>query len=227
MSGIVEKALTFARECHSGDNSGHDFEHIRRVLANAEKIAAETPEADAEVVRLAAVLHDIDDYKLHNGGARAELFLREAGAADEVREKVLAVIEAIGFSKSGSKPRFTMIEQEVVSDADKLDAMGAVGVCRTVMYSAATGRELFNEREFPKENLTAAEYKDKNRSGNHSVNHFFDKLLKLKGAMQTVAGRREAERRHEFMVMFLQEFFDEVRAPEWRAYLGDYLKRVE
>lgn len=99
-----------------------------------------------------------------------------------------------------------MIEQAVVSDADKLDAMGAVGVCRTVMYSAATGRKLFDEAEFPKENLTAAEYKDKSRAGNHSINHFFDKLLKLKGAMRTAAGKREAERRHAFMAEFLQEF---------------------
>ena len=154
MSGIVEKALIFAKVCHDGDSSGHDFEHIRRVLTNAEKIAAETPEADVEIVRLAAILHDVDDYKLNNGEARADGFLREAGAADDVREKVLAVTNAIGFSKSGSRPQFEMIEQAVVSDADKLDAMGAVGVCRTVMYSAATGRKLFDEAEFPKENLT-------------------------------------------------------------------------
>ena len=149
MSGIVEKALIFAKACHDGDSSGHDFEHIRRVLTNAEKIAAETPEADVEIVRLAAILHDVDDYKLNNGEARADNFLREAAAADDVREKVLAVTNAIGFSKSGSRPQFEMIEQAVVSDADKLDAMGAVGVCRTVMYSAATGRKLFDEAEFP------------------------------------------------------------------------------
>ena len=120
-----------------------------------------------------------------------------------------------------------MIEQAVVSDADKLDAMGAVGVCRTVMYSAATGRKLFDEAEFPKENLTAAEYKDKSRAGNHSINHFFDKLLKLQGAMRTAAGKREAERRHAFMAEFLQEFFAEVRMPEWQAYLEDYLERTK
>lgn len=97
MSGIVEKALIFAKVCHDGDSSGHDFEHIRRVLTNAEKIAAETPEADVEIVRLAAILHDVDDYKLNNGEARADNFLREAGAADDVREKVLAVTNAIGF----------------------------------------------------------------------------------------------------------------------------------
>lgn len=187
----------------------------------------ETPEADVEIVRLAAILHDVDDYKLNNGEARADSFLREAGAADNVREKVLAVTNAIGFSKSGSRPQFEMIEQAVVSDADKLDAMGAVGVCRTVMYSAATGRKLFDEAEFPKENLTAAEYKDKSRAGNHSINHFFDKLLKLKGAMRTAAGKREAERRHAFMAEFLQEFFAEVRVPEWQAYLEDYLERTK
>ena len=111
MSGIVEKALIFAKACHDGDSSGHDFEHIRRVLTNAEKIAAETPEADVEIVRLAAILHDVDDYKLNNGEARADNFLREAGAADDVREKVLAVTNAIGFSKSGSRPQFEMMNK--------------------------------------------------------------------------------------------------------------------
>ncbi len=135
--------------------------------------------------------------------------------------KVLDVIGAISFSKSGSAPRFDTLEQKIVSDADKLDAMGAIGVCRTVMYSAATGRTLFNAAEFPDENLTPEEYKNKNRRGNHSINHFFDKLLKLKGAMQTETGRREAERRHRFMVAFLEEFFEEVNAPQWAEYLKE------
>ena len=225
MSGIVEKALAFAKECHGGDNSWHDFMHIQRVLANAERILAKTPEADAEAVRLAAVLHDVDDYKISAKGGRAEYFLQAAGVETVLAGKVLNIIGAISFSKSGSHPHFEMIEQAVVSDADKLDAMGAIGVCRTAMYSAATQRPLFLAAEFPAENLTADEYKNKARAGNHAINHFFDKLLKLKGAMQTKAGQREAEKRHQFMVLFLQEFFDEIQASSWRAYLDDFLKR--
>lgn len=220
---IVEKALKFARECHGGDCSGHDFEHILRVLANAERIlAAENAVADELVVRLATILHDVDDYKLGSDGHRAERFLRENDVEERVRERVLEVIGAISFSKSGSSPKFQTIEQKIVSDADKLDAMGAIGVCRTVMYSAATGRALFNAAEFPNEHLTPEEYKNKNRKGNHSINHFFEKLLKLKNAMQTDAGRKEAEKRHLFMVLFLKQFFDEVGAEKWLEYLQNF-----
>lgn len=219
MDDIISRALDYAKMCHGGDYSGHDFEHILRVLANAERILAGEKEADHLVVRLSAILHDVDDYKLGSDGMRVQKFLQENNVAKDVGEKVLEVIGAISFSKSGSAPQFKMIEQKIVSDADKLDAMGAIGVCRTVMYSAATGRPLFNAAEFPDENQTPEEYKNKNRKGNHSINHFFDKLLKLKGAMQTEAGRREAERRHKFMVLFLEEFFEETGAVEWLEYL--------
>ncbi len=220
MPDIIQKALDFAKVCHSGDCSGHDFQHIERVLKNAERILADEAEADGTVVRLAAILHDVDDYKLGTDGQRALRFFRENNVSAELAQKVLNVIGAISFSKSGSSPDFETIEQKIVSDADKLDAMGAVGVCRTVMYSAATGRALFNAAELPNENLTPEEYKNKNRKGNHSINHFFDKLLKLKGAMQTETGRRMAAQRHKFMVVFLEEFFEEVNVPQW----GEYLK---
>lgn len=219
MGDIISRALDYAKACHGGDCSGHDFEHVMRVLKNAERILAEETGADSLVVRLAAILHDVDDYKFESDGMRVQKFLQENSVAEDVRAKVLEVIGAISFSKSGSAPQFKMIEQKIVSDADKLDAMGAIGVCRTVMYSAATGRPLFNAAEFPDENLTPEEYKNKDRKGNHSINHFFDKLLKLKGAMQTKAGRREAERRHQFMVLFLEEFFEETGAVKWLEYL--------
>lgn len=217
---VIEKALVFAKECHGGDCSGHDFEHILRVLANVDRIlVVESVAADELVVRLATILHDVDDYKLGSDGHRAERFLCENGVEKSVRERVLEVIEAISFSKSGSSPKFKTMEQKIVSDADKLDAMGAIGVCRTVMYSVATGRTLFNAAEFPNEHLTLEEYKNKNRKGNHSINHFFEKLLKLKNAMQTEAGRQEASRRHRFMILFLEEFFVETGAVQWLEYL--------
>ena len=226
MSGIVEQALLFAKKCHAGDNSGHDFEHILRVMANAEKILAEEPLADAEAVRVAVALHDVDDYKLGSDGAQAKSFLSEIGAQEDFARKVLDIVSSIGFSKSGSHPNFQMIEQAIVSDADKLDAVGAIGVCRTVMYSAATKHPLFNEQIFPDENLTPEQYQNKNRATNHAINHFFDKLLKLKGAMQTKVGKMEAEKRHLFMIAFLREFFDEVRADEWQKYLDKFLKQI-
>lgn len=226
MSGIVEQALMFAKKCHEGDNSGHDFEHILRVMANAEKILAEEPLADAQAVRVAVALHDVDDYKLGSDGARVKSFLSEIGVQEDFAKKVLDIVSSIGFSKSGSHPNFQMIEQAIVSDADKLDAVGAIGVCRMVMYSAATKRPLFNEQIFPDENLTPEQYQNKNRATNHAINHFFDKLLKLKGAMQTKVGKMEAEKRHLFMIAFLREFFDEVRADEWQEYLDKFLKQT-
>ena len=222
MDEILLKALNYAQACHGGDCSGHDFEHIKRVLKNAESILADESGADGLVVRLSAILHDVDDYKLGSDGERAKRFLSENDVAKDVADKVLEVIGAISFSKSGSAPQFEMIEQKIVSDADKLDAMGAIGVCRAMMYSAATERPLFNAEEFPNKNLTPEEYKNKTRAGNHAINHFFDKLLKLKGAMQTKAGRREAERRHKFMLLFLEEFFLEVDAQDWSSYLQIY-----
>lgn len=222
MDNIISKALAFAKKCHEMDNSGHDFLHILRVLKNAEQILASESGADGLVVRLAAILHDVDDYKLGTDGQRVQKFFNDNDVATELVQKVQDVIGVISFSKSGSSPHFGTIEQKIVSDADKLDAMGAIGVCRVVMFSAATGRALFNAEEFPNEHLTPEEYKNKSRKGNHAINHFFDKLLKLKGAMQTAAGQKEAECRHQFMILFLEQFFTEVGAKEWQTYLQKF-----
>ncbi|MCM1324838.1 MAG: HD domain-containing protein [Acetobacter sp.] len=219
MLDIISKALEFALTCHSEDCSGHDVAHILRVLKNAERILASESGADGLVVRLAAILHDVDDYKLGTDGQRVQKFFSDNDVSTALAQKVQDVVEVISFSKSGSCPQFETIEQKIVSDADKLDAMGAIGVCRTVMYSAATGRPLFNAEEFPNENLAPEEYKNKNRKGNHAINHFFEKLLKLKGAMQTTTGMQMAGERHQFMLLFLQQFFTEVGAMEWLEYL--------
>ena len=217
---LIEKAFAWVCECLGEDNSGHDVEHIKRVVENAKRILKDEKDADYEVVMLSAILHDVDDYKLKGSGDNLEKFF-EINKVDEIlRKKVKKVIESISFSKSGENPCFEMIEQKIVSDADKLDAMGAIGVCRTVMYSVSTSRALFIEEELPIENLSKEEYKNKDRKGNHSINHFFDKLLKLKGAMQTESGKKEANKRHEFMVEFLKEFFDEVGAKnDWYSIL--------
>ena len=220
---LVDEAFRFAEECLGGDCSGHGTNHIRRVVKNARKILAFEKEANEEVVLLSAILHDVDDYKLGGDGKNLERFFRENEIDEELRKKIRNVIENISFSKSGDRPCFETLEEKIVSDADKLDAMGAVGVCRTVMYSTVVKRELFIEEELPVVNLSKEEYMNKNRKGNHSINHFFDKLLKLRNAMQTEAGRKMAEKRHLFMVEFLKEFFDEVDArDEWWNVLKEY-----
>ena len=217
---LIKKALEFVCECLKSDNSGHDIEHIKRVVENAKLIIKGEKGADYDVVILAAILHDVDDYKLRGSGDNLERFFKINNVDEKLREKRRVVVESISFSKSGDNPNFEMIEQKIVSDADKLDAMGAIGVCRTIMYSVSTNRALFDNDELPEENLSKEEYKDKNRKGNHSINHFFDKLLKLKGAMQTETGKIEAQKRHDFMVEFLGEFFREVGAKEnWYSIL--------
>ena len=170
------------------------------------------PDADKTVARLGAILHDIDDYKLGANTHKVDKFLDENCDDEFLKEKVRKVVNTISFSKSGDKPNFDMIEQKIVSDADKLDAIGAIGVCRAVIYSAVTKRALFNNEQKPREKLSQEEYMNKNREENHTINHFFDKLLKLRSAMQTEVGRKEAERRHKFMRAFLTQFFDEVSA---------------
>ena len=223
MEYIVNQALEFAKECHGGDCSGHDYEHILRVLANVEKMLEQMPDADKTVARLGAILHDIDDYKLGENSHKVDKFLEENCDDEFLKEKVRKVVNTISFSKSGDKPNFDIIEQKIVSDADKLDAIGAIGVCRAVIYSAVTKRALFNNEHKPKEKLSIEEYMNKEREENHTINHFFDKLLKLRSAMQTEVGRCEAERRHRFMVAFLNEFFGEVSADdEWYNLLKNF-----
>ncbi|MBE6462905.1 MAG: HD domain-containing protein [Alphaproteobacteria bacterium] len=223
---LINKAFDFMEECLGADNSGHDVEHINRVVKNAERILEFEKDADKDVVLLSAILHDVDDYKLGGNGENLERFFSENDVDENLRTKISDVIENISFSKSGEKPEFSSLEQKIVSDADKLDAMGAIGICRTIMYSAKTKRKLFDDNEFPSENLSKEEYKNKDRKNNHSINHFFDKLLKLKGAMQTNEGKVEAEKRHRFMVMFLREFFDEVDASQnWGEILSKFDKK--
>lgn len=218
------KALEFAKRCHKNDNSGHDIDHIKRVVKNAEMILKEENKADKDVVILSAILHDIDDYKLGGTGNNLEIFFTENNVNKELQNKIRDVVENISFSKSGVRPNFETLEQKIVSDADKLDAIGAIGICRTVMYSVFSKRPLFVDEELPKENLTKEEYKNKDRKGNHSINHFFDKLLKLKNSMQTNKGRLEAEKRHKFMIEFLKEFFNEVNASDnW----NEILKKID
>jgi uncharacterized protein len=154
-------------------------------------------------------LHDIDDYKLGENSHKVDKFLDENCDDVELKEKVRKVVNTISFSKSGDKPNFDMIEQKIVSDADKLDAIGAIGVCRAVIYSAVTKRALFNNEHKPKEKLSIEEYMNKEREENHTINHFYEKLLKLKDLMNTNTAKEIAQKRHKFMEDFLNEFYSE------------------
>ncbi|MCD1259601.1 HD domain-containing protein [Paenibacillus athensensis] len=203
--GVLAAAEAYARACLAGDSSGHDWWHVRRVVTTARRLAA-AEGADAFVCELAAWLHDVADDKLHADPAAAELELREwlaaSGAGDAAAAHVLEIIGTMSF-KGGDRPPMRTPEGRVVQDADRLDALGAIGIARTFAYSGWQGRPMHDPALPPRERMTEAEY----RSGNDTaINHFHEKLLKLRDLLNTDAARALADGRHRFMELYLQQF---------------------
>ena len=184
---IIEQALEYIKKLFQNNSDGHDAAHSIRVYTNARKIAEEYPECDLTVVSLAALLHDVDDHKLFNtvNNMNARTFLKDRQVADSVTERICEVINGVSFSKNRGK-RPSTLEGQIVQDADRLDAMGAIGIARTFAYGGKVGRPLED-----------------------SLKHFDDKLLLLKDEMNTEAAKRIAEDRHKYMEEFLAEFHDE------------------
>lgn len=212
---IVKETLRFVNEYHANDCSGHGPDHVLRVWETAKQLgvweaarhemAADKGEVNMLVLELAALLHDVDDHKINPGGHVAENFLNKMGVNPLIIRRVVETIGAVSFSVSGAHPKFDTIEQCLLSDADKLDAMGAIGVCRAVAYGAVKGRKLYKPQPTEENNQEPSASEEAT-----TVGHFYEKLLLLKGAMQSEAGKREAERRHDFLVAFLEELEREV-----------------
>lgn len=220
-----KKRLAFAREqvarLLEREASGHGLDHADRVQALALRFAA-AEQADPVLTAWIALLHDVDDYKLFgqeqaNQLSHARRILQEAEVEGDRQEQICKAMGVLGYSKrlQGIVPE--TLEERVVSDADMCDALGANGILRTYAFGLASGRPFFDRNQFPEENLTAAQYQDKSRGT--GVDHFFEKLLKLKDLMLTGAGRAEAAYRHRLMVDFLHHLFEEEQAPEWSLYL--------
>lgn len=222
-----EQIISAVKTLLAADNTGHGYEHVERVYELALRMAAEE-KADEEIVGLAALLHDVDDYKLFGAESAAELsnakkIMAAAKVTAERQEKVCDIIRNMGYNKSlqGIRPR--CLEGRIVSDADMLDAIGAMGTIRCLAYALARcDTPIFDKDIWPEVNLTAQEYRTPNRKSDNFINHFFEKLLKLKDMMMTESGRKEAEIRHQFIVGFLREFFWEQGCEEWIAYLERY-----
>ena len=192
---IIQEAMDFSREIFAGDSSGHDIEHTLRVYRLACRIAAEEG-ADLDTVQLAALLHDVDDHKLSpdtaEGKDRAAGFLRGRGVAEERIREICDIISRISFSRNQGSP--TTLEGMCVQDADRLDAMGAIGIARAFAYGGSRGRAIHDPvGEDPETTIC----------------HFYDKLLLLKDRMNTAAGRKLAEQRHRYLQGFLEEFYAE------------------
>lgn len=209
--------------------SGHDWEHIRRVWANAKIITEHENGADVLLVELAALLHDVDDWKI-TGKKMSEdpegaiSFLRKAGAEDALIHNVCAIVKSIDYRGSITTSKLVTLEDKIVHDADKLDAIGAIGIGRCFAFGGKFGRPLFLPDTPPLANIDEKRYADLTRRDNTSINHFFDKLLRLKDRMTTNTGKRLAYERHETMVTFLRAFFREQDLPDWEARLDSFLQ---
>jgi uncharacterized protein len=205
---ILAEAEAFARDVLTGESSGHDWWHIARVRALARTIAA-MEDADTFVCELAALLHDIADPKIagdwESGLARIRDWLEAHDVPAAEREHVLDIIASISFA-GGSKPAPKTLEGRVVQDADRLDAIGAMGIARAFAYGGAHGRILYDPTVAPRETMTAEEYRSHLTP---TINHFYEKLLLLKDRMNTDFARRLAEQRHRVMQAFLDEFYAE------------------
>ena len=210
MSDITDRALAYAREIFAGDASGHDFWHTFRVWKLAVRLA-DAEGADAETAALAAILHDVDDEKLSPeiaaGKLRASSFLETEGVPAVQREKILHIIGQVSYKGADSVTPDSP-EGMCVQDADRLDAIGAVGIARTFAFGGSRGRPIWDPEDKPREHVDARNYRD----GGCTINHFYEKLLRLKDMMNTESARRMAERRHRVMEAWLDEFF-----AEWRG----------
>lgn len=205
---LLAEAEAFAREALAHDSSGHDFAHIERVRRVA-LVIAQAEGADPFICELAALLHDIADYKIAGdeatGLARVRGWL-EAHAADAATiARVMEIIATMSFA-GGQRPAMTTLEGRIVQDADRLDAIGAIGVARAFAYGGAKGRALYDPARPPRERMSAEEYRAQPAP---TINHFYEKLLLLKDRLNTGYARQMAERRHQFMLAFLDEFYAE------------------
>lgn len=207
---LIEKTIDFVKVTLADAEGGHDWWHIYRVWKTAKHIA-EHENSDLLVVELAALLHDIADSKFHDGDeekgpAIASEFLQSMQVEEKVIAHVVKIIANVSFKGGKHEKDFKSIELDIVQDADRLDALGAIGIARTFNYGGFKGRAIYNPEIKPDLNLTKEQYKN---STAPTINHFYEKLLLLKDLMNTQSGRIMAEERHKFMEIYLDQFYRE------------------
>ena len=209
---IISNTIVFVKEELKNAEGGHDWFHIERVYKNTLLISKEE-KVNTFVVSLAALLHDIADSKFFNGNEnigpeKAKNFLKKQKVDKEIINHVINIIKHISFKNSFDKKRnkFTSKELEVVQDADRLDAIGAIGIARCFNYGGFKNRTLYNPEISPNLEMSKEEYKNSNAP---TINHFYEKLLLLKDTMNTTSGKKIAANRHVFMEKFLNQFYEE------------------
>lgn len=207
---IIDQTILFVKEELAHAEAGHDWFHIERVYKNALQIA-EHEKYDIMVVKLAALLHDIADSKFHNGDEtlgpkKARSFMKSIQVDEEIIEHVVQIIQNMSFKNSFETTVFKSLELSIVKDADRLDALGAIGIARTFHYGGYKNRLIYDP------NIDPVMHQDKTSYQNSTaptINHFYEKLLLLKDQMETSKGKEMAQKRHDFMVSFLAQFYSE------------------
>lgn len=210
MKILIEQTIEFVKKKLEGAEAGHDWFHIERVWKLSRKIA-ETENVNTKVVELAALLHDIADPKFHNGDEELALyisrgFLESQKVEEVIIDQVLFIIQHISFKNQGQLPEVIPMELQVVQDADRLDAIGAIGIARTFNFGGFKNNLMYDPAIAPKLNMSKEEYK---KSNGTTINHFYEKLLLLKDLMNTKKGKELAEERHDVMLQFLDQFYKE------------------
>ena len=210
MKKHITLTINFVKEKLEGAEAGHDWFHIERVWKLSKKIA-EKEGGNLEVIELSALLHDIADPKFHNGDETLALkisqnFLEEIQVDAELIEQVLSVIKNISFKNRAEAPENPPLELQIVQDADRLDAIGAIGVARTFNFGGFKNNLMYHPEINPNLGMNKEEYK---KSNGTTINHFYEKLLLLKDLMNTETAKRIASERHNFMLQFLDEFYKE------------------
>ena len=209
-SELINNTIQFVQQELQNAEGGHDWFHIERVWKNA-KLIAQAENVDLEIIELSALLHDIADSKFNNGdetiGPKKALdFLINQNIDTLIIDHVIHIIENISFGGDNKERTFNSLELDVVQDADRLNAIGAIGIARAFNYGGFKNRAIYDPEIVSNLNMTKEEYKTSNAP---SINHFYEKLLLLKDRMNTEAGKKIAQQRHQFMEKYLEQFYGE------------------
>lgn len=207
---LIQNTIAFVQQELNDAEGGHDWFHVHRVYKNA-LLISENENVNKTIVALGALLHDIADSKFHNGDEtigpkKAKAFLQTQAVSQDTVTHIIKIIENVSFKGGNTLKTFHSKELEVLQDADRLDAIGAIGIARTFNYGGFKNRVIYNPLIKPKLEMTPQEYK---ASDAPTINHFYEKLLKLKDKMNTSSGKKIAQERHVFMESFLEQFYQE------------------
>ncbi len=206
---ILEKTCSFVKDKLYGEGSGHDWYHIERVVNLANYIGRKE-NGDLFIIEMTALLHDIDDWKFSKGTETnttvTETFLKSQNISQEIIDKIITIIRTMSFKGGVVDSTQNTLEGMIVQDADRLDAIGAIGIARTFAYGGSKHRPIYDPTIKPIDFTSLEEVKN---AENHTINHFYEKLLKLKDLMNTKTAKEIAQERHDFMENFLKEFYKE------------------